>query len=74
MGKRLSEALRNMTQTFDKEKAVACGTRLKIRVSAAVDRLILAKIRYRGCNDARLVLTLPSGRDSPSTPETCANR
>ena len=37
-----------MTQTFDKEKAVACGTRLKIRVSAAVDRLILAKIRCRG--------------------------
>jgi hypothetical protein len=37
-----------MTQTFDKEKAVACRTRLKIRVSAAVDRLILAKIRCRG--------------------------
>ena len=37
-----------MTQTFDKEKAVACRTQLKIRVSAAVDRLILAKIGCRG--------------------------
>ena len=37
-----------MTRTLDKEKAGACRMRSKIRVSGAVDRLILAKIKCRG--------------------------
>jgi hypothetical protein len=48
MSQRLLKASRNMTQTLDKEKAVMCRTQKKIRVSAAADRLILAKIGWRG--------------------------
>jgi hypothetical protein len=71
MSQRLLEASRNMTQTLDKEKAVICRTQTKIRVSAAVYRLILAKIKWRGLERHAVGTDATAQPHSPSTPKIC---